>query len=96
MKSAVEIAMGRCCCQRLTDSQKHRIAVLNAETDSKLNEVRVELKERIRKLEAEGDFENALKLSNELFLRGKELKAERDQLIEMVRSDPNRPAIPVG
>lgn len=96
MKSAVELAMERCCCKRLTQNQKRHIAVLDTELESKTKECMADFDARIAALDGEGEFERAEILRRERKLHLGLLKDERDRLVEMIRCDPSHQASLAG
>lgn len=87
MKSAVELAMGRQCCRRLSDHQRHKIAVLDTEWRAKLDQVTSEYKLKIQGAEMEGDYEKAEALRRQMLGRRAAITTERNQLADAIRGE---------
>jgi hypothetical protein len=89
MKTAYELAMERlnktAPVTKLTDAQKREIAELDSKYAAKIAEREISLKAEIAKAAAQGDFEGAEKLEQQLATERRKLQTELEEKKEQVR-----------
>lgn len=89
MKSAYELAMERLNKAspqiKLTAEQKKQLAELDSQYAAKIAEREITLKSEIQKAAAQGDFENAQKLEQQLMQERRSLQSELEEKKQKVR-----------